>query len=195
MSTSDWLRARTVRSAGASRRALIRRAPLSVNSPCRYLSRSARFFSERFTPRSSMIGTAALAALNWIKGETCGFDYIKSDRQRRQPAKAKIVTPGDLARFEGQVRQAAGQGCENQLAFDPRQSSAETEVTGPTERQVSIVSPAQVQTIRIGKSFGVAIAGAHYRDHRLAFANPPAAQLKIFRTNSRGVLAGTLVAQ
>src|SRR2546426_12767188 len=51
-----------------SARALIRRAPLSINSPCRYFLRGTRFVSERFALlRSSMIGTDSLPRLDWVK--------------------------------------------------------------------------------------------------------------------------------
>ena len=58
-----------------------------------------------------------------------------------------------------------------------------------------IVSPTKVEPIGIGKSFGIAIAGAHHRDHCLTLANQLAAEFRVLWTDARRVLARTFIAQ
>ena len=65
--------------------------------------------------------------------------------------------------------------------------------TGPTEGEMAIVCARNVELIRIRKSFRVAIARRHHRDHSLAFANQLTAEFGIFATNARGLLARTFV--
>src|SRR2546423_3010345 len=116
--------------------------------------------------------TTALLVLNL--GDPGGYlsHFVKLDLQSGEPTQAKIVSPNDrLVRRECQIRRAASDRFEYQLAFNARERCAETKVTRPTESQVTIVGPCNIEAIRIGKAFGIAIAGSHYRDHSLTLAD------------------------
>ena len=112
------------------------------------------------------------ASLNLGHERRRGFHFIESYLQRGETAQAKIFTPDNwLVRDDGHVPGAACECFKCQLALDARQGRTETEVAGPAESQMTIVCASDVETIRIGKPFRIAIAGRHDRDHRLAFAN------------------------
>ena len=116
--------------------------------------------------------TTALAVLNL--GDLGGYlsHFVKRNLQSSKPTQAKIVSPNDrLVRRERQIRRAACDRFEYQLAFNARERCAETKMTRPTESQVTIVGPRNIEAIRIGKAFGIAIAGSHYRNHSLTLAN------------------------
>src|SRR2546430_12002939 len=116
--------------------------------------------------------TTALAALNLGDRHGRASTFVKGNLQSSEPTQAKIVTPGDrLVWRECQLRRAARNRFERQLAFNAGKRRAETKVTGPTKSQMPIVRARNVETIRIGKAFGIAIAGGHHRNHSLAFAN------------------------
>ena len=68
-------------------------------------------------------------------------------------------------------------------------------MTGPAKREMAIVLPAKIESIGIGKSFRVTIAGAHHRDDCLAFANLFSSEFSVLRRNARRVLAWTFVTQ
>ena len=112
------------------------------------------------------------AALDLGHERRNGFRFLESYVQRGETAQAKIFSPDNRLRgVESQVRRAARESFESQLAFDSRERGPETEVTGPAKSQVTIICARQVQGVRIGKSFGVTIAGRHHRNYRLSFAN------------------------
>jgi sarcosine oxidase gamma subunit len=119
-----------------------------------------------------MKGAAGCASLNLGHERRRGFHFIESYVQRSETTQAKVFTPDNrLVLDEGHVRSAAGECFEDQLALDARQGRTETEVTGPAESQMTIFCASDVETIRIGKPFRIAIAGCHDRDYSLAFAN------------------------
>jgi len=82
-----------------------------------------------------------------------------------------------------------------QLAFHACQWRAEAEVGSPPEGDVAVVSPADVEPVRVGKTGRVTISRAHHRNDRLAPADGFAAELQIIWGHAGGVLAGALVAQ
>src|SRR5713226_4579938 len=114
--------------------------------------------------------------------------------QRSQSAQAEILSPHDRA-LERKVGSTSHDRFKSCLSLDTRQRRAKTEVTSPAESEMAIVRSGNVKPIRIRKSFGIAIAGAHYCNHRLTFANLFATEFSVCGTNARGVLAGALVAQ
>src|SRR4051812_4343533 len=65
----------------------------------------------------------------------------------------------------------------------------------PTERNVFVVGTADVETVRVGKAFGVAICGGHHGHYRLTFVNGFAADLRVFRREPCGVLAWAFVTE
>jgi hypothetical protein len=62
------------------------------------------------------------------------------------------------------VRQAAQHFFKRNLAFDTGKRSAETEVGGPSKGEMAIVLTRYVEAIRVGETFGIAIAGSHDSD-------------------------------
>src|ERR1700674_5303418 len=139
--------------------------------------------------------TGARAALDgwldWRRSEL----FIEGYAERRQPAQSQVLSPNDRAWFQSQIRSAPRERCKSKLPFDTGQRRAKAEVTGPTKCQMPIVRAPKIEPIRIGKSFGIAIAGAHHRDHGLALANLFAAEFRVLWTDASGVLARTFIAQ
>ena len=116
--------------------------------------------------------------------------------QSRKAAQTKIVAPNNLsAGRQPQIRSAAGERFEDKLSFNAGQRGAETEVTGPTKGEMTIIEARQVELIGIDESFGIAVARGHDRNNRLAFADELPAHLSILRANPRGLLAGTFITQ
>src|SRR5713226_6461154 len=142
-----------------------------------------------------MEGTRAFAALNCRRDWRRRKLFAKSYSERRQSSQSQILSPNDRIWFQSQIRCAPRQRFESKLAFDARQRRAEAEVAGPAKCQMPIVRAPKVETIGIGKSFRVTIAGAHHRDHSLTFANLFATEFGVLRTDAGGVLAGTFVTQ
>src|SRR6266513_2627666 len=95
--------------------------------------------------------TSALAVLNL--GDPGGYlsHFVKLDLQSSESPQAKIVSPNDrLVRRECQICGAASDRFEYQLAFNARERCAETKMTRPTESQMTIVGPRNIEAIRIG---------------------------------------------
>src|SRR5260370_11949070 len=98
-------------------------------------------------------------------------------------------------RGELKVWQSPQERFECDLALQPRQGSAETKMSSPPEREVAIVRSTQVQPVGIGKAFGIAVAGAHYRDYRLPVADPFPSELNVCSTEACCMLSWTLIPQ
>src|SRR3954462_4761701 len=88
-----------------------------------------------------------------------GHRFVKCNVEGRQSAQAEIVTPNNLrVGLKGKIFRATGQRFESELAFDARERGPETEVTGPTEREMPVLRAPKVQPIRIFEAFRIAVA-------------------------------------
>src|SRR6266403_5793503 len=95
--------------------------------------------------------TTALAVLNLGSQDGRWRHFVKGNLQSSEPTQAKIVSPNDrLVRGECQIRRAVRNRFEGQLAFNARERSAETKMTGPTESKMTIVRARNVEAVRIG---------------------------------------------
>jgi hypothetical protein len=81
------------------------------------------------------------------------------------------------------------------LSFHARKGSAKAEMRAPSEGEMAIVLAREVETVRIGKAFRVAIACAHDGDDSLTFADLFATECEIEGGESSCVLAGAFVAK
>src|ERR1700722_10891821 len=114
-------------------------------------------------------------------------------RQRRQSAQAGVGPPCKRARGEREIRQAAQDRLESNLALDARERRAETKVGGPSECQVLVVGAVEDELVRIGKTLGIAVGRRHDRHHRLSLADLFVSHLHVLAGNSSGVLARAFI--
>src|SRR6267142_4731105 len=143
----------------------------------------------------SMERAGARAVLNrWLDWRRSQL-LIESYAQRGQATQSEVLSPNDRTWFQSQIRRVTRQCGEGQLALNARQWRPKTKMTRPTKGQMPVVSAPKIEPIGIGKSFGIAIPGAHHRDDCLTFANLFAAELGVLWTDARGVLARTFIAQ
>src|SRR5262245_35252925 len=100
-----------------------------------------------------------------------------------------------LAWLELKIRQASQYGFEGDLTFKTRERCAETEMSRPSKRDVSIIFSLQIESVRIRKAIGIPIGRGHYGNPGLAFFDDLSAHVRILRRNAGGMLAGAFVAK
>ena len=61
------------------------------------------------------------------------------------------------------------QEAECDLSFCAGQRGTEAEVSRPSEGEMPIVLPGEIEAVRVGETLGIAIAGGHDRDDGLSF--------------------------
>src|SRR5262249_54958350 len=97
------------------------------------------------------------------------FDSIQdeSDWQRGETAQSQIGAPCQRdSGLESPIFQVQ-QFFEGNLRFDARERCAEAEMCTPTEGEMFVILPGDIEFIGVGKTFGIAIAGAEHGEYCL----------------------------
>jgi hypothetical protein len=84
---------------------------------------------------------------------------------------------------------------DRRLPFDASQGRSKTEMRCPAKREMPVVGPANVESIRLRESLWVAVPRRHHSDYSLTLLNQSAVQFGIVRSQPRSVLAGRFKTQ
>src|SRR5258705_2006845 len=101
------------------------------------------------------------------------FMRSEADRQGFQPAQRQALAMLGPVGGQRKLGQPLHERVDRDLALDPRQRGAETEVDAPAEGDVAIVGPPDVEAIGFGELGGIAVGGTDERHHHLALADRP----------------------
>src|SRR5580658_9217488 len=124
-----------------------------------------------------------------------GTRRFKLHRQSGEAPKSQIIPPDQRTRLQLETRQTANHGLKCFLPFHPRQRRTEAEMSSVSKGEVAVIDAGNIKTVGIREALRIAVRRRHHGHDRLSLADHFALPLHIFRSQTSGVLAGTLVTQ
>src|SRR5215472_17503999 len=98
-------------------------------------------------------------------------DSLVCDHEGIEAPQTQVFAPGNRFGRECQVWHTLQYLFHYRTTLDARQWCAETEMAGPREGDMSVVLPAEIKPIGIGKARRITVRRAHYGNDCLSLAN------------------------